>query len=347
MIPLYEDFGSTSINESRVRIVHASPDAPAVDIDVGDDASFELAGLERFTDTGPDGLLFPSETVLQIAIGINGSRVTAFTAPALPSDDDVFVIATGRVADLPRDATGFSLLVVGPDGVIELTRQNPTVYALHASPDALAVDIRVGVDGPTLYPELMFGELGLAQVSPGDYSLGFFSAGDPGTTPLAAAEVNDLVAGERYLAIATGMLTPAADEARFQLFTYQELFTVDGTPRVRAIHASPDAPVVDISAATGTTLETPPAFPELEFGEASDGAGLALPVAPMLRIGVAPTRTTAAVATFNLDTSIDLRGFVIAAGALSPAPDEQGFQLLMVNTATSPWSVAAVLPNAN
>ena len=58
---------------------------------------------------------------------------------------------------LPRESAGFGLLAVGPDGTIGLIRQNPVVFALHASPDAPAVDIYAGETALTT--NLAFGQL--------------------------------------------------------------------------------------------------------------------------------------------------------------------------------------------
>jgi len=345
ILALYEDFDSADDDEARVRIVHASPDAPTVDLDVGDDGSVDIPGLARFDETGEDGVPLPADAALQLGIVAGGARVTAFTTPELPPSSELFVIAIGNVAALPRAADGFSLLVVGPAGVVTQIRQNPTVYALHASPDAPAVDIRADVAGPNVYAALSFGELGLAQVPPGDYTLSFFAAGDPGSTPVTTAAITGLAAGERYLAVAAGMLTPVSGEQPFELLAYPDQFVVDANPRLRVIHVSPDAGAVDISTVSGTALTSPSQVRDLQFEEATEPAGLAVPATPSLAIGVAPTGTTTALATFNLNTTGSKRAFVLAAGALTPEPGEQSFRLFDVNTAVWPWTITTILPN--
>lgn len=338
VLPLFEAFTDYGAPAS-VRVVHASPDAPTIDVDVGDDGTVEIATLTRFEATPPEGIALPA-TSLQLGIVANGARLTAFTTPTLP-DSDLFVIAIGLLSDLPRESTGFDLLVVGPGGVIALVRQNPTVYALHASPDAPAVDIRLGND--TLFPDVAFGQLSQAQLIPGDYALSIFPAG--GTTQVATGDLPALLAGERYLTVALGMLTPVADEPALQLATYIDEFVVDGNPRLRAINVSPDAPLIDISTVTGNVLSTPTLVRNLAFSEATAAEGVAVPASSSVNIGVAAASTTTPVAVFTLDTTGIPRAFTLTAGALTPAPGEQGFQLLVVNTAASPWSVASVSPN--
>ncbi len=348
VLPLAEGFTAPGTGNAAVRIVHASADAPTVGVDVGDDnpAAPEVAALARFADTGAAGIALPAGQALQVGIDAGGARVTAFTTPELPAGADLFVIATGRLGDLPREATGFGLLAVGPSGVVGLIKQNPVVYALHASPDAPAVDIRAGATGPVLLGDVAFGDLGAVQVPPGDYELAFYGAGGAPGTPAATAPVDGLAAGERYLAIATGFLSPASGEAPFQLLAFQDGFTQDTSPRVRAIHASPDAPAVDIGVASGNTLAQA-LITNIAFKSGTPGEGLVVPAAASIRIGVAATGTTATAATFNISTASNPRAFVVAAGALSPVAGEEGFRLLQIDTSASPWALTELMPNAN
>ena len=48
---------------------------------------------------------------------------------------------------------------------------------------------------------------------------------------------------------------------------------------------------------------------------------------------------------FDLSLVADLRAFVVAAGALDPENNEEGFRLLLVDASSSPWAVAEVMPN--
>jgi hypothetical protein len=345
VLPLVEGFSTPGAGQAQVRIVHASADAPTVGVDVGNDdpAAPEVASLARFADTGAAGVALPAGQALQIGIAAGGARVTAFTTPALPASAELFVIAAGRLADLPRTATGFSLIAVGPDGLVGVLKQNPVVYALHASPDAPAVDIRNGDGDGLVAGNLAFGGLARAQVPPGQYTLEFYTAGSQPGTPAAAATTPALTAGDRYLAIASGFLSPVGDEAPFQLIAIKDELEVAATgARVRAIHASPDAPAVNIGTLAGDVL-TPVLVPDLAFPNATAAAGLAVPAAS-LRLGVAVAPSTTAAAAFGVTTADGLRAYAVAAGALSPREGEQGFRLLVVNASAAPWSVAAVLP---
>src|SRR5262245_19795218 len=86
-VPVLKDgFGDAASGSAKVRVVHASADAPTVGIDVGNDnpRSPEIDGLERFADTGAEGIDLPAGTALQVGITAGDATATAFTTPELP-----------------------------------------------------------------------------------------------------------------------------------------------------------------------------------------------------------------------------------------------------------------------
>lgn len=348
VLPLFEDFAAAG-SSARVRIVHASPDAPTVAIDVGNDGTPEINALARFAETGADGVELPAGTSLQIGIwaGSPLARVTAFTTPALPAGGELFVIAIGSLESLPREETGFSLLAVAGSGAIGIIGQNPVVYALHGGPDAPGVDIFAG--DVELVNNLSFAELsGSIQVPPGSYTLDFFgtTAGStrPGGSPAASVDTPELEAGQRYLAVATGFLSPEMGEEAFRLAAFRDdLELASSTSRVSAIHASPDAPAVDIGTVNGGMIDQV-VFENLAYPDGEPATGAAVPAAA-LTLGVAATGDMNPVATFDVVTAAGLRAFAVAVGALTPAADEESFRLVVVNATESPWTATPVNPN--
>jgi len=345
ILPFVEDFGTPQ--SALVRIVHAGPDAPSVDIDVGDDGSVDYSDLARFADTGAAGIALPSGEALQVGVRVaGGDRVTAFTTPALPDGEEIFVIATGSLVEPARADDGFSLLAVASTGSLGFIKQNPVVYALHGSPDAPAVDIYAG--DALLVENIAFGELsGTVQVPPGTYTLDFYVTGTGVGSPTASFDTPDLAAGGAYLAVAAGELVQEGTEEAFTLLAFEELF--EGTPpaRTRVIHASGDAPAVDISSVDSGTglLDLPVAFQNLAFGDASDPGGLENEGAAVT-IGLAPTGTTDPVATFDLPAGGEtVQVFAVAVGALAPDGEEEPLRLILVVASENPWVGAEVLPN--
>ncbi|NNE10439.1 MAG: DUF4397 domain-containing protein [Gemmatimonadetes bacterium] len=338
-----EDFTDPGVGNSAVRIVHAGSDAPSVAIDVGNDGAPELTDVARFAESGAAGVALPSDQALQVAIwaGSPLERVTVFTTPsAIPGE--LFLIATGLLSEYPREEDGFSLLAVGPNGTIGFVKQNPVVFALHASPDVPPVDIYAG--DAELYDNLAFGELtSPIQVPPASYTLSF-RPNDDG--PVAAsATTPTLAAGERYLAVAGGFLTAEAGQADFTLLPFGDGFDLDtDDPLVRVVHASGDAPPVDVGTFDGSKVTALNDFSNLAFTEASSSAGTAVPAAT-LTLGVAAAGSDAAVATFDVTTVSGLRAYAVAAGALAPGAMDEAFRLLIVQTEVFPWTVAEVSPN--
>lgn len=332
-----ENFDTPGANEAIVRIVHASPDAPTVGIDVGDDGSIDVPNFARFAETGETGVALPANAELQIAIFSGATRVTAFTTPQLPAGAELFVIATGLLSKLPREADGFTLLAVGPTGSVGFVKQNPVVFALHGSPDAPAVDIYAGA--AKLVENLAFGELsGAIQVPPGAYDLDFKATGQGQTA--ATLSTPSLAAGERYLAIASGFLT---DNPDFRLLPYGDAFGEAGAQaRVRVVHASPDAPAVDVGTVSGNTVTPVPDFTNLAFEQASIASGTTLPVGN-LPIGLAAAGTTTPVVTFTVPTAAGLKAFAVASGSLSG--NGESFRLVIVDATNFPWQSVEVLPN--
>jgi hypothetical protein len=340
IIRLDENFDAADAGKAIVRVVHASADAPTVNLDLGDDGSPDISNLARFADTGETGAPLTSGTALQIGILAGSTRVTAFTTPELPEGAELFVIATGLLSELPRETDGFSLLAVGPAGSIGFIKQNPVVFALHVSPDAPNVDIYAGE--AKLVDNLAFGELSNAlQVPPGSYDLDFKETGQTDTK--AELTTPPLAAGERYLAIASGFLS---DNPNFRLLPYGDGFgEAGGQALVRVVHASPDAPAVDVGTYSGDTVTPVPDFSGLDFEDDSPAAGTVLPVGN-LPIGIAGAGSTTAVAKFTVPTSAGLKAFAVAAGAFTPEGDQKTFRLVIVvaNDDLS-WQSLEISPN--
>ncbi len=344
ILPLIEEAGEGS--NALVRIVHAGPDAPTVDVDVGDDGTVNVFGLERFGDTGGSWIELPAGEALQIGINVaGGDRVTSFTTPELPAGEEIFVIATGSLAQPARADDGFSLLAVGSGGSIGFIKQNPVVYAVHGSPDAPAVDIYAGQT--LLVENISFAGLSApVQVPPADfYVLDFYATGTGPGTPVASFVTPELMAGGAYLAVAAGELSPEDTDEAFTLLAFEELFEATEVSRVRAIHASGDAPAVDIGSVDSQTGDiSVVVFEGLEFGAASSGVGAELPVGT-LTLGIAPSTVATPAATFDVTTSAGLQTFAVAIGALDPDAGDASFRLLLVVASANPWVGAEVLPN--
>jgi hypothetical protein len=162
--------------KARVRVVHASPDAPAVDVWVNDGVAFSNAPFKGITDYAA------------LDLGTYNIKVvpTGATEPVVIE------------ADLTLEANDYTVVAVGLLENIEplvLVDNNATpaegkahVRFVHASPDAPAVDIAVK-GGPILFSNVAFKEIGdYLPVDAGTYDLEVRLAG----TDTVALEVPGL-----------------------------------------------------------------------------------------------------------------------------------------------------------
>ena len=330
-----------------VRIVHAGADAPAVAIDVGNDGSPEIQGLARFTDTGGEAIALPADSELRVGIlaGLPLTAVTSFTVPPLPAGGEALIVASGLLSADPADEGGFALLAFTEVASARIA-QDPIVYALHAGPDAPAVDLYTP-DTEPLALGLSFGQLSAGfRLSPRAQQINVWPAGiEHGAAPAATATTPALVAGQRYLVVASGFLAPETGEQPFGLIAAAvEFDREDGAARLRLIHASPDAPAVDVGTVHGDALGALLAS-DLSYGQATAGKGVSVTQTPV-DLGVAATGTASIAARFNgVAIEPGARLFAIAAGALAPAAGRQSFRLMVVNATSTSWTAASIHPN--
>jgi hypothetical protein len=182
--------------DARVRVIHASPDAPAVDVYVDGNAALE-------------GVAFPAiSDYLPVPAGEH--QVQVFAAGADPASDtpvidetltlsggtDYTVAAVGELANIQA--------AVIEDDNSQTAPGKAHVKVIHASPDAPAVDIAVA-GGPVLVPNLAFPEAaGPLPVDAGTYDLEVRAAGtETVALPLDGVTLEE---GTVYTVVAVGLL---------------------------------------------------------------------------------------------------------------------------------------------
>ncbi len=388
VLALAENFTADAA-QARVRIVHAGSDAPTVGVDVGNDnpVTAEVPSLARFADTGEAGVALPGNAALQVGLvtGTPAATVTAFTTPNLGAGSQWFVIATGLLPSMDTAVdNGFGLLAVNQAGTVAFIKQNPRVHVVHGGADAPPVDLFAGPagDGPSTertlqivdnlaYPQRVgattTGGIATAQVPPGTYGIDIFpyAAGSarPSGAPAFTVPTLTLAPGRQYVAVAAYFLGPQAGQtpadSSFAVLPLEYAMTNDSAtptaPRVVAVHASGDAPAVDIGTLTGSTFAA--VFSNVPRGANSAAAGTTVPADPFT-LAVRGAGASANAATFAIDLDANQKVFVIASGALTPRPAsggalaDQSFHLSAVfaNPGTvqlgaGAWSLARINPN--
>ena len=132
----------------------------------------------------------------------------------------------------------------------------------HLSPDAPNVDVYVDSEDPTL-ADVPFGEVSdYLDVPAGDREVEITAAGDPDTSVFSGPVTVE--ADADYTVAAIGELSDDGGQPFEPLVLEDDNSAVGGdTARLRVVHASPDAPAVDVTAAGGDVV----LFDGVAYGE--------------------------------------------------------------------------------
>jgi hypothetical protein len=143
-------------------------------------------------------------------------------------------------------ALGFVTIIAG-SGALALGQAN--VRAVHASPDAPAVNITA--NGGLLFGNLAFRQASAyAAVPAGNYDIGV--AAFPATSPAVYSENIGVPGAGDVTVAAVGRLGVSGE---FDLLPFIDDNSVTANAaRIRFIHASPNAPMVDITLSSGAVL---------------------------------------------------------------------------------------------
>ena len=146
-------------HQARVRVVHASPDAPAVDVLVNDGVAFSNAPFKGITDYA--ALDTGTYNVKVVPTGAKDPVV--IEADLALEAKDYTVVAVGLLANIEP------LVLIDNNSAPAAGKAH--VRFVHASPDAPAVDIAVK-GGPVLFSNVSFKEIGdYLPVDAGTYDL--------------------------------------------------------------------------------------------------------------------------------------------------------------------------------
>ncbi|MBN1239967.1 MAG: DUF4397 domain-containing protein [Gammaproteobacteria bacterium] len=296
---------------AELRFIHASPDAPSVDI-VGpvtplvEDLEYKSASPVLSTAAGT--------TTLRVDADVPGGPVAIFGPEdvELAADTVHNVIAIGRASEVD------ALVLTAPAAAV--SADSVRAQVVHAAPDAPAVDVYVTAPDAALEQENPLGSLEFGEatdpveVPAGEYQIRVSAAGDPASVVFDSGPVT-LPGGADLLIVAvenTGpgdapvSLVVADDRGSF------EILDVATPAEVRAIHASPDAPAVDVI--VNDDFENP-ALADVTFGTATDYH--ALPPGTY-NVKVTPAGNPGVIAIdANLDLAAGTRYSVYAADVLA------------------------------
>ncbi|NVJ50282.1 MAG: DUF4397 domain-containing protein [Gammaproteobacteria bacterium] len=278
---------------AKVQVIHASPDAPMVDVYAGgslllDDFDYALAS-ER--------LEVPAGTLnVDVQAVLPDGTTPSVIGPVdltLAADMTYSVLAVNEVSSL-------SALVVERSND-PIASGSFRAQVVHAAPNAPMVDVFVTAPGADLATSAALGtfefegSLGPVDVAAGDYQIRVTPAGTPGTVVYDSGTVSLSAGMDLTIAAVENTLTGDAPINLLVATADGSLLLQDQSAPadLRVVHASPDAPAVDVIVNDGAT----PLVANLAY---PDATGFVSVDAATYNVKVAPTGTTNAVIDADL-----------------------------------------------
>ena len=240
---------------SDLRIIHAVPDAPTVNVFAG---AAVLAGLENVDYQVSSPWITVDEGTYAVRVEANVPSGTADVITAslsLEGEKSYNVLAVGSTTDGTIEP-----LIVSVDRSA-ITSGNVRVQIVHAAPAAPMVDIYVTGPGDDievaqpLATASFKDSTGQVEVAGGDYQIRITAAGtktvvfDSGTVNLPA-DADLLVAATQNTGTGTSPVTLLVADGTSSF----KIWDVNSKANVRVVHAVSDAPAVDVIANNALTL---------------------------------------------------------------------------------------------
>lgn len=178
---------------AQLRVIHSSPDAPAVDVYV--DGNEAISGLEPGKASDYQEVASGEHTVTVYPAGQQENPVLEQQVD-LNAGENYTVVAAGTAANLQP--------VIAGSKVTEPAEGQAMVQFIHAAADAPAVDVRVPQENMVLFNDVEFKETTDYETVPaGTYNLAVTPAGQQDKTLLRVQDVK-LTAGKTYTVVAQG-----------------------------------------------------------------------------------------------------------------------------------------------
>lgn len=256
-----------------VRVHHTSPDAPDVNVLVNGEAALEAVPYQ--TSSGVLEL-DAGDYEIQVDGILPGGDVATVIGPAdlsFAADTRYEIFAVGKVGD-----ESIAPLIL-ENAVAPVTDGNVRVQVVHAAPDAPDVDVYVTAPDADLADETAVGTLSFGdntaqlEVPTGDYQIRVTVAGDPTAVAFDSGTVN-LDAGADLVVAAVANTAAGESPVALQVSdgtTTELVYDVNSGSNLRVVHASADAPNVDITLNNAAE----PAIADLAFGSFAGYVNLA------------------------------------------------------------------------
>jgi hypothetical protein len=294
---------------AQVQVLHASPDAPAVNILV--DGNEVLAGVDY--KVGSQKIALDEGTYsIQVDGILPGGNATVIGPVDLDfSGDTIYTIAA------VNDVAAIEPVVISqPDTAV--SAGSARLFVLHGASAAPQVDVFVTTPGADLSATAPVGtfafreSIGPAEVTAGDYQIRVTAAGDPTAVVYDSGTVTLGDGADLTIAAVASTSGGAAPISLVALDGSSSFEILDAnTPTsLQVVHASPDAPAVDVVVDGGVLV------PGLAFPDAT--GFVEVPAATYnVAVTVAGNPGAVAIGPVDLDLLAGTRYSVFAVGELA------------------------------
>jgi hypothetical protein len=230
---------SAAEDDAYVRIVHASPSAPAVDVYVN--GTGVLSDITFFAASNYLPVDASSDVQIQVTVAGDTPANAVISETVTLDPGNAYTVAAVDAMSMMVTSVAIPNALVVEDNVSVPPEGQARVNIYHLSPDAGPVDVLA--DGVPITSGLTLSDTVAVEVPAGSYTLTIspteemtdtIGAATTGTLPYTV-EV-DLDAEQVYSAFAVGRLA----DTDFRVELTEEL------AQVRVVHASPSAPAVDV-----------------------------------------------------------------------------------------------------
>lgn len=254
-----EDARNANSAKAKVRFLHASPDAPSVDIKLNDGNGPAVFGNAAFKDISDYVEVDAGTYTFAVTPAGSAVEVIVFDPITVANGVVYTVVAHGTLDNTDPYPFAVRVFVDNNPGnnFVDMSAAAASVMVVHGSPDAPGVDLLV--DGLVVNSSALEfpNNTGYLPVGAGDRNIKVNASGTDISVINATLNLDanadysvfavDVLASISPLVIADDLTNPAS-----------------GNAHVRFLHLSPDAPAVDITLTDGTIV-----FGDYEFKEYS------------------------------------------------------------------------------
>lgn len=332
---LFSGMQEVGLNGANVdlAVLHGATDAPAVDVFARNVAQL----IDSITYTELNGYInVPAADYLLDITPSGGSPVLAtYLAPLSGLSGGAAVVFASGFLDPAMNQNGeaFGLFAALPDGtVIELNdTSNSRLQVIHNSADPAANQVDVYVNGALLLDDFTFRTATPFIDVPSNVTINI------GIAPATSTSVNDtlvnipvvLANGGTYLAIASGVLSPASFAVNpdgrptgFQLLL-QDMMRESSEDGInvdfRVVHGSTDAPTVDVVAVGAGVIVNNAAYTDITGYITVPPAAYTLQVTDAINNSVVVAQYAANLSSLGGGSAV-----VFASGFLTPSTNQNG-----------------------